>query len=112
MKEDKEKESVFKTVLRFLKYNKIFALFLVIVLLLVYMTIFGNKGLIYRIDLESEKKQLEEELQTEINKGEELQKEINELNNSESKIEKVAREKYGLTKEGEQIYRIKVDSTK
>ena len=110
MKEDKD--SLFKIVLRFLKYNKIFGLFLIIVLLLIYMTIFGNKGLIYRIDLESEKKQLEEELQTEINKGEELQKEINELNNSESKIEKVAREKYGLTKEGEQIYRIKVDSTK
>ena len=110
MKEDKE--SSFKTVLRFLKHNKIFGLFLIIVLLLIYMTIFGNKGLIYRIDLESEKKQLEEQLQTEINKGEELQEEINELNNSESKIEKVAREKYGLTKEGEQIYRIKVDTTK
>ncbi len=107
-----EKESLIKIVARFLKYNKIFALFLIILLLLIYMTIFGNKGLIYRIDLESEKKQLEEQLQTEINKGEELQKEINELNNSESKIEKVAREKYGLTKEGEQIYRIKVDSTK
>ena len=110
MKEDKE--SSFKNVLGFLKHNKIFGLFLFIVLLLLYMTIFGNKGLIYRIDLESEKKQLEEELQTEINKGEEFQKEIHELNNSESKIEKVAREKYGLTKEGEQIYRIKVDSTK
>ena len=76
------------------------------------MTVFGNKGIIYRIRLESEKKQLEEQFQTEINKGEELKKEINELNNSENKIEKVAREKYGLTKEGEQIYRIKVDSTK
>lgn len=103
---------MFKTVLRFLKYNKIFALFLIIVLLLIYMTIFGNKGLIYRIDLEAEKNQLEDDLQTEIKKGEDLQEEINELNNSESKIEKVAREKYGLTKEGEQIYRIKVDSTK
>ena len=76
------------------------------------MTVFGNKGIISRIKLESEKKQLEEQFQTEINKSEELQKEINELNNSENKIEKVAREKYGLTKEGEQIYRIKVDSTK
>ena len=112
MKEDKERESSFKNFLRFLKHNKIFGLFLIIVLLLIYMTIFGNKGLIYRIDLESEKKQLEEQLQTEINKGEEFQKEINELNNSKSKIEKVAREKYGLTKEGEEIYRIKVDSTK
>jgi len=76
------------------------------------MTVFGNKGIISRVRLESEKKQLEEQFQTEINKSEELQKEINELNNSENKIEKVAREKYGLTKEGEQIYRIKVDSTK
>ena len=103
---------MFRTIVRFIKYNKIFGLFLLILLILIYMTVFGNKGIIYRIRLESEKKQLEEQFQTEINKGGELQKEINELNNSENKIEKVAREKYGLTKEGEQIYRIKVDSTK
>ena len=112
MKENKERESLFRVIARFIKYNKIFGLFLFILLVLIYMTIFGNKGIIYRVRLESDKKQLEEQLQTEINKGEELQKEINELNNSENKIEKVAREKYGLTKEGEQIYRIRIDSTK
>jgi cell division protein FtsB len=112
LKEAKEKESLFKVIVRFIKYNKIFGLFLLILLILVYMIIFGNKGVVYRIKLESEKKELEEQLQTEINKGEYLQKEINELKSSEDKIEKVAREKYGLTKEGEQIYRFKVDSTK
>ena len=112
MRDNKEKESLFRVIVRFIKYNKIFGLFLLILLILIYMTIFGNKGIIYRIRLESEKKHLEEQFQAEINKGGELQKEINELNNSENKIEKVAREKYGLTKEGEQIYRIKVDSTK
>lgn len=112
MKDNIEKENLIRIVVRFIKYNKIFGLFLLILLVLIYMTVFGNKGIISRIKLESEKKQLEEQFQTEINKGEELQKEINELNNSESKVEKVAREKYGLTKDGEQIYRIKVDSTK
>jgi cell division protein FtsB len=42
----------------------------------------------------------------------ELQKEVEELKSSDKKIEKIAREKYGMTKEGEKIQRIVVDSTK
>jgi cell division protein FtsB len=41
-----------------------------------------------------------------------LQREIDELKTSDKKVEKVAREKYGMVKEGEEIYKIQVDSTK
>jgi cell division protein FtsB len=68
--------------------------------------------LLTRLRLNNEKKQLEQQLQTEIKNGEELQKEINELNTSDKKIEKVAREKFGMVKDGEKIYRIKIDSSK
>lgn len=76
------------------------------------MAVFGNKGLIQRIRIESEKKDLENMLEAEIKKTKELQNEIELLKSSEFRQEQVAREKYGMTKEGEKIYKIITDSTK
>lgn len=45
-------------------------------------------------------------------KTKELQKDIEELKSSDKKIEQTAREKYGMTKENETIYKILIDSTK
>jgi len=108
----KEKDSLIKTIARFIKYNSRVVFAIVFFLGLISLAAFGNKGLIQRIQLESEKKDLEEILKAEIKKTEELQKEIEELKSSDSKIEKVAREKYGMTREGEKIHKIIVDSTK
>lgn len=79
---------------------------------LISVAIFGNKGIIQRFKLESEKENLEEQLKAEIKKTQDLKKEVEELKSSDIKIEKVAREKYGMTKEGEKIYRVIIDSTK
>ena len=106
------KESLLKIIVRFLKYNKIAFLFIILIVIQIIISVFGSKGLLTRFKLISEKKQLEHQMQSEIKNGEDIKKEINELNNSDKKIEKVAREKYGMTKEGEKIYRIKIDSTK
>lgn len=112
MAERKERDGLIRSVARFTKYN----LRIVIVILffagLISMATFGNKGLIQRFKLESEKKNLEKQLEAEIKKSDDLQKEIDELKTSEDKIEKVAREKYGMTKDGEKSYKIIVDSTK
>ena len=78
---------------------------------LISVAVLGNKGIIQRFRLESEKQNLEEQLKAEVKKSQDLQKEIEELKSSEDKIEKVAREKYGMTKEGEKIYKIIIDST-
>ncbi len=107
-----KKDGLVTVLARFIKYNKYFAIFIVILLLLVYMTVFGDKGLLHRIELEREKQSLETELKNETEQTKKLQQEIDELNNSDDKIEKVAREKYGLTKDGEKIYKVTVDSTK
>ena len=45
-------------------------------------------------------------------KSEALRKEIEDLRTSDEKLEKIAREKYGMTKEGEKIQKIYIDSTK
>lgn len=110
--EPRKKEGLLTVIARFIKYNKYFALFVLILVMLIYMTVFGSKGLIHRVDLENEKQDLEQQLKAETEKTKQLQQEVEDLNKSDEKIEKVAREKYGLTKEGEKIYKVTVDSTK
>lgn len=79
---------------------------------LISFALFGNKGVLQRMELESEKETLEKRLQEEVKKSEALRKEIEDLKSSDKKIESVARERYGMTKEGEKIKKIVVDSTK
>lgn len=74
--------------------------------------VFGKKGILQRVELEMENKQLQQQLKEEQEKTVKLQKEVEDLKSSDKKIDKVAREKYGMTKEGEEIYKIQVDSTK
>jgi cell division protein FtsB len=97
---------------RFFKYNKLALIFIFVIIAHAGLAVFGSKGFLTRMKLDSTKKQYEKQLQDEIKKSEDLKKEINDINTSDKKIEKIAREKYGMTKEGEKIIKIKVDSTK
>lgn len=74
--------------------------------------VFGRKGLLQRVELEMENRELQRKLKDEQDKTIMLQKEIDDLKSSDRKIEKVAREKFGMIKDGEEIYKIEVDSTK
>lgn len=103
---------LFTVVAKFLKYNMKTVLVLIFFAGLLSFAVFGNKGLLQRLKLESEKKDLETQLENEIKKTKELKTEIEELKSSDIKLEKVAREKYGMTKEGEKIYKIIIDTTK
>ncbi|MBK9332441.1 MAG: septum formation initiator family protein [Ignavibacteria bacterium] len=76
------------------------------------MTVFGNKGILQKMKLEEETNELEKQIKLELDKTEELQKEIEALKSSESRLEEVAREKFGMTKDGEKIYKVIIDSTK
>lgn len=106
------RESFLKKTARFFKYNKLALIFLLVIFFHIGLALFGSKGLLMRLKLESNKKQYEKQLLDEQKKSEDLKQEIKELNTSDKKIEKVAREKYGMTKDGEKIIKIKVDSTK
>jgi cell division protein FtsB len=107
-----KKADLLNSIARFIKYNRIAFLFILIIISLIYFALFSNKGFIQRFKLEKDKTVLKQELDKELLRSEELKKEINDLNTSDAKIEKVAREKYGMTKEGEIIYKVLVDSTK
>jgi cell division protein FtsB len=110
MATERRKNGFFNVIARFIKYNRRLILVLLVFTVLVYIIVFGNKGILQRVRLESEKKDLHNQLNEEIKKTEELQNEIEDLHNSDEKIEKVAREKYGMTKEGEKIYKIIIDT--
>ncbi len=112
MRDQKEKEGILKISARFIKYNLKLVLVIVFFAALISMAAFGNKGLIQRFKLESEKKDLEKQYESEVMKSKELEREIEELKNSDNKIEEVAREKYGMTKDSEKVYKIIIDSTK
>lgn len=112
MKNEESKDGLLTEIARFIKYNLRLVLVIIFFIGLISLAAFGNKGIIQRIRLESEKSELEKQLDAEIKKTEFLQKEIDELKNSDKKIEKIAREKYGMTKEGEKIYKVIIDSTK
>jgi cell division protein FtsB len=108
---NKEKsESIFVKILRFIKYNKFFTLLGLIIISVVIYAVVADKGLITRLKFQREKTKLEKQLIDEKKKQDTLRKEIDSLNNSDEKIERVAREKYGMTKEGEVIYKIELDS--
>jgi cell division protein FtsB len=108
---NKEKgESILVKILRFIKYNKFFTLLGLIIISVVIYAIVADKGLLTRLKFQREKTKLEKQLIDEKKKQDTLRKEIDSLNNSDEKIERVAREKYGMTKEGEVIYKIEVDS--
>lgn len=107
-----ERDGLIKNIARFMKYNSRLVLVVIFFAGLLSLAVFGNKGILQRYRLESERKELEKQLDDEYKKAEALRKEIEELRTSDEKMEKVAREKYGMTKDGETIQKIIIDSTK
>jgi len=103
-------ESILVIVIRFIKYHKLFTLLALIIISMVVYGVIADKGLLTRFKFQHEKTRLEKQLIEEKKKQDTLKKEIDSLINSDDKIERAAREKYGMTKEGEVIYKIEVDS--
>lgn len=105
-------EGIITTIARFIKYNTKIIFVVIFFAGLISLAVFGNKGILQRFKLENERKELELQLKAEIQRTQDLQKQIEELKTSDEMLEKIAREKYGMTKEGETIYNVTVDSTK
>lgn len=106
------KDSLIKNIIRYIFHRRKFFLYLTILILIFAYAVFGKKGFLQRFDLEMENKELKEKLKNEQEKTIILQKEIEDLKTSEQKLEKVAREKYGMVKPGEELYKVQIDTTK
>lgn len=77
--------------------------------ILIFYLLFDNKGIIARIRLELRKQEMTEKVQQAEQETQQLQSELKMLQGDKKTIEKVAREKHGMVREGETVYRVKKD---
>jgi cell division protein FtsB len=80
---------------------------LLIAIPVISFMLFSKRGIIERISLESLKQEKIQERVQVKKQVEQLQKESKALDNDPKAIEKVAREKYTLTRENETVYKVK-----
>ncbi len=74
---------------------------------LVLFLLFGNHGIVQRIRLQNQKTELEEKIRQAEAETKQLQAESKALDADKKTIEKVAREKYGMAREGETVYKVR-----
>jgi len=83
-------------------------MFIILFLLFLYL-LFDNKGIITRLRLESQHREWIERLKADSIETKRLQEQIRALEGDKKTIEKTAREKYGMAREGETVYQVKKD---
>jgi cell division protein FtsB len=94
-------------ILKKIKKNKRAVLGLLVGIPLVLFLLFGSHGIIQRIRLQNQKADLEAKIQQAELDTKQLQAESKALDNDNKAIEKVAREKYGMIREGEKVYKVR-----
>ena len=94
-----------RELLRRLVRNTRLLLVLAIVLPLAGYVLFGSRGIIQRIRLERQKADMEQRIRDAEADAERLKKESKALDADRAAIERVAREKHGMLRPGETVYR-------
>lgn len=98
-----------KTVLKTALKNKKRTALILIGCILFFYVLLDNKGILARIRLESQRVEMTEKVKAAEEESKKLQTQIKALEGDKKTVEKVAREKYGMTRKGETIYRVKKD---
>lgn len=70
---------------------------------------FSNKGILQRTKLEAQRVEMEEKVRSAQAEQRALKEQSKALDSDPKTIEKVAREKYGMIKEGETVYKVRKD---
>ena len=83
---------------------------LIVVLPALSFILFSNRGIFQRMSLESDRREMLKKIQEAQHEQQRLLQESKALDSDQKAIEKVAREKYGMVKEGETVYKVKKDS--
>lgn len=78
----------------------------IIILILLFIFFTGNRSLFKLYSLYNQKNTLDKQKESLIKENQEIKEEIEKLENDDKYIEKLAREKYNMKKEGEDIYHI------
>lgn len=69
--------------------------------------LFGNRGVVQRFRLQAQKTEIEQKILEAEAENRKLQAESKALDGDKKAIEKVAREKYGMIREGETVYKVR-----
>ncbi len=77
----------------------------IIIIILGYI-LFGNRGVLQRVNLEIEKQNMIEQVEEAEKETELLNKQLERVSNDDAFIEKIARERHGMIRTGETVYRI------
>lgn len=94
-------------VVRKLLSNKRMMLALIIGAPLMLFVLFGNRGVVQRIKLQAQKTALEEKIHGAEAETRRLKASSKALEGNRKAIEKVAREKHGMIREGETVYQVR-----
>lgn len=86
--------------------KRLFASLLIAIPVCSFIT-FSNKGLLQRMTLETEKRSMQQKVQEAQREQQKLQQQSKALDADPRAIEKVAREKYGMIRGGETVYKVK-----
>jgi len=89
--------------------NKRRTIFLIILFLLFLFLLFDIKGIVTRIRLEVQHREWIEKVKSDSIETQRLQEQVKALEGDKRTIEKTAREKYGMAREGETVYQVKKD---
>lgn len=103
-------DNFFIRTLRFVKYNKLITLVIAAGLFMLFYIFFSDKGFFTRMRFQKEKERIEKQVTDKKHEQDSLRKVIDSLTNSNDMIEKIARERYYMTKEGEIIYKVEQDT--
>jgi cell division protein FtsB len=87
--------------------KKIKIIIVSVCVLIVLVFVFSDYGIIKRTSLEMQSNELEKEISLQKNVTDSLQTTINKLQKDTFEIEKIAREKYGMSKKDEEIFYLK-----
>jgi cell division protein FtsB len=71
-----------------------------------FYVLFGSHGVIQRIRLQHQKTEVGEKIQRAEEEKRRLQAEVKALEGDKRAIEKIARERYGMHREGETVYKV------
>jgi cell division protein FtsB len=97
---------MFDFVLIFKKHKRLI-IGLVILFFAVGIFVFSSHGILTRLSLEMENSKVLDNITLELKLQDSLNKKINLLKNDVTEIERIAREHYGMVKQGEKIYFVK-----
>ena len=100
-------ERFLKKITRSAAKNKKRTIFLVVVFLLFLYFLFDNKGIVTRLRFEAQHREWIEKVKSDSIETKRLQEQIKALESDQKTIEKTAREKYGMAREGETVYQVK-----